>query len=162
MLKLLHLAAVTAVLATTLTVHAPSAFAGGGFAPPGIQPCFNPGGCNPPGPGGGLVPPPPGGGGGGGGGNGGLGGFGAGLVGGMIGGVLINGLNQPQTVVVQQPPVMVQPVPQPVMQPMPQPVMAGGDAHIQYCMTKYKSYKIPTNTYTSYSGQIKPCISPYM
>ena len=80
----------------------------------------------------------------------------------MIGGALINGLNQPQTVVVQQPPVMVQPVPQPMPQPMPQPVVAGGDAHVQYCLSKYKSYKIPTNTYTSYSGVIKPCISPYM
>ena len=76
----------------------------------------------------------------------------------MIGGALINGMNQPQTVVVQQPPVMVQPVPQ----PMPQPMMAGGNAHVQYCLAKYRSYKIPTNTYTSFSGQIKPCISPYM
>ena len=80
----------------------------------------------------------------------------------MIGGALINGLNQPQTVVVQQPAVMVQPVPQPMPQPMPQPVVAGGDAHVQYCLAKYKSYKIPTNTYTSYSGVIKSCISPYM
>lgn len=156
MQKFLHLAVVTAVLATTLTIHAPSAFAGGGFAPQGIQPCFDLGGCPPP------APPAGGGGGNGGGGNGGLGGFGAGLVGGMIGGALINGMNQPQTVVVQQPPVMVQPVPQPMPQPMPQPVAAGGNAHVQYCLAKYKSYKIPTNTYTSYSGVIKPCISPYM
>jgi hypothetical protein len=72
----------------------------------------------------------------------------AGFVGGMIGAAIVNGMAQPRrTVVVQQP----QAVP-----------VSNQNAHIQYCLQKYRSYVVQTNLYTAYSGQKKPCISPYM
>ncbi len=136
---------------TIMTQAMGSAFA---FEPVG-ELCLNPGGCptNPAFEGGGFAPNPPAGP------NppappagpnwGGIGGM---FVGAAIGGALVNGLNKkPQT-------VYVQPQPQPTYV---QPVSAG-NPHIAYCMSKFKTYDIPTNSYMSYSGVRKQCISQYM
>ncbi|MGR6432653.1 BA14K family protein [Rhizobium sp. PAMB 3174] len=38
---------------------------------------------------------------------------------------------------------------------------AGGDpAHVAWCQSRYRSYDTGTDTYRSYSGAIRPCISP--
>ncbi|MEM7067522.1 MAG: BA14K family protein [Pseudomonadota bacterium] len=45
-----------------------------------------------------------------------------------------------------------------------QPAQSGGqlsNEHYAYCINKYKSYKVATNTYTSFSGKTKYCNSPY-
>lgn len=136
----------------------PIANAGNHLVPPGIQPCFNPGGCGPAGGGGG--------GGGGGAGGGGLGPFGQGIATGIGAGIglgIVNGLSQPSQpqVIYQQQPVYVQPAPMPVG-PAPQPVSGGLSAHDQFCLGKYKSYNVGTKRYLSYSGQYKVCVSPYM
>lgn len=141
-------------LASDVTIVTSEAHAGNHFTPPGIQPCFNPGGCNnPPVGGGGIImpPPPPGPGGGGGG-----GGFGGGLGAGIGLGVglgIVNALRPPQ-VIYQQQPVYVQPV--------PQAVPVGLSPHDQFCLGKYKSYNIQTKHYLSFSGSYKLCVSPYM
>ena len=41
----MHAALAATLLATALVAAANTAHAGGGWTPPGIQPCFNPGGC---------------------------------------------------------------------------------------------------------------------
>ena len=35
-------------------------------------------------------------------------------------------------------------------------------AHYDYCFSRYRSYDLETNSFMSYSGVRKPCISPYM
>lgn len=140
-----------ALLSAAFNVGVPSvANAGSHFTPPGMVPCFNPGGCAlPPVGGGGIIklpppppaPPAPGG-----------GGFGSGLGAGLgvgIGLGIINSINRPRTVVVQQPAYV-------------QPVQSGLSAHDQYCLGKYKSYNVGTKKYFSYSGVFKYCSSPYM
>ncbi|MAY61341.1 MAG: hypothetical protein CML29_03945 [Rhizobiales bacterium] len=44
-----------------------------------------------------------------------------------------------------------------------QPVYAGGNsnAHVAWCLDRYRSYDIPTDTYMSHSGYRKYCNSPY-
>lgn len=37
----------------------------------------------------------------------------------------------------------------------------GGDPHGQWCTARYRSYDASDNTYRSYSGQRRPCRSPY-
>lgn len=34
-------------------------------------------------------------------------------------------------------------------------------AHLQWCATRYRSYRPVENSYRSYSGELRPCISPY-
>ena len=34
-------------------------------------------------------------------------------------------------------------------------------AHLQWCATRYRSYRRTENSYRSYSGELRPCISPY-
>jgi hypothetical protein len=36
-----------------------------------------------------------------------------------------------------------------------------GSAHVEWCSDRYRSYRPSTNTWTSYSGRIRRCISPY-
>jgi hypothetical protein len=33
--------------------------------------------------------------------------------------------------------------------------------HINWCMSRYRSYNVRTNTWVSYSGQVRQCISPF-
>jgi hypothetical protein len=37
----------------------------------------------------------------------------------------------------------------------------GGSAHVEWCLNRYRSYRPRTNTWTSYSGRVRRCISPY-
>lgn len=86
-----------------------------------------------------------------------------GIVGGIIGGIIAgsnNRRNQRQNVQqpIQQQPIQQQPIQQQVQ------VQQGGQfsqQHYQYCIGKYKSYVIQTNSYTAYSGQTRYCNSPY-
>ncbi|RWD61187.1 BA14K family protein [Mesorhizobium sp.] len=34
-------------------------------------------------------------------------------------------------------------------------------AHLQWCAARYRSYRPAENSYRSYSGELRPCISPY-
>ncbi|UCI06484.1 BA14K family protein [Mesorhizobium sp. B1-1-8] len=34
-------------------------------------------------------------------------------------------------------------------------------AHVEWCASRYRSYRPEENSYRSYSGEIRPCISPY-
>jgi hypothetical protein len=34
-------------------------------------------------------------------------------------------------------------------------------AHLQWCATRYRSYRPAENSYRSYGGELRPCISPY-
>lgn len=36
-----------------------------------------------------------------------------------------------------------------------------GSRHVEWCLDHYRSYNIRTNTWVSYSGRIRECISPY-
>lgn len=36
-----------------------------------------------------------------------------------------------------------------------------GSAHVRWCANRYRSYNVRTNTWVSYSGQVRQCISPY-
>jgi BA14K-like protein len=36
-----------------------------------------------------------------------------------------------------------------------------GSAHVEWCLNRYRSYRPRTNTWTSYSGRVRRCISPY-
>jgi hypothetical protein len=36
-----------------------------------------------------------------------------------------------------------------------------GNAHIRWCEDRYRSYNVRTNTWVSYSGEVRQCISPY-
>ena len=38
----------------------------------------------------------------------------------------------------------------------------GGDAHVQWCLDRYRSYNPRTDTYRGYDGYDHRCISPYM
>ena len=34
-------------------------------------------------------------------------------------------------------------------------------AHVEWCYSKYRSYRPETNSYTAYSGEVRSCVSPY-
>jgi hypothetical protein len=36
-----------------------------------------------------------------------------------------------------------------------------GNRHVRWCMDRYRSYRPRTNTWVSYSGEVRRCISPY-
>ncbi len=36
------------------------------------------------------------------------------------------------------------------------------DAHVEWCLRRYRSYNIRTNTFVTYKGKIRECISPYV
>ena len=36
-----------------------------------------------------------------------------------------------------------------------------GDAHVNWCLNRYRSYNPRTDMFLAYSGRYKPCISPY-
>ncbi|WP_287222783.1 BA14K family protein [Mesorhizobium sp.] len=35
-------------------------------------------------------------------------------------------------------------------------------AHVEWCASRYRSYRPSDDHYTSYSGEQRPCISPYL
>lgn len=40
-------------------------------------------------------------------------------------------------------------------------VGGGGSAHVRWCRNQYRSYVARTNTWVSYSGEVRQCRSPY-
>lgn len=38
---------------------------------------------------------------------------------------------------------------------------AYGSNHVEWCRNRYRSYNARTNTWLSYSGQVRQCVSPY-
>lgn len=43
----------------------------------------------------------------------------------------------------------------------PQRVYRSGNAHVQYCYNRYKSYRASDNTFQPYHGPRQQCVSPY-
>ena len=79
-----------------------------------------------------------------------------GVIGGIISGIVNNNRNQRQN---------QQQIGQPIGQNNVQPKVSSGgqfsNAHYSHCLNKYKSYQIATNTYTTFGGQTRQCMSPY-
>jgi hypothetical protein len=36
-----------------------------------------------------------------------------------------------------------------------------GSRHVEWCLNRYRSYNVRTNTWVAYSGHVRQCISPY-
>jgi hypothetical protein len=36
-----------------------------------------------------------------------------------------------------------------------------GSSHVEWCMNRYRSYNVRTNTWVAYSGRVHQCVSPY-
>ena len=36
-----------------------------------------------------------------------------------------------------------------------------GSRHVEWCLNRYRSYNVRTNTWVSYSGRVHQCVSPY-
>ena len=36
-----------------------------------------------------------------------------------------------------------------------------GSNHVEWCLNRYRSYNVRTNTWVSYSGRVHHCVSPY-
>jgi preprotein translocase subunit Sec61beta len=36
-----------------------------------------------------------------------------------------------------------------------------GSNHVEWCLNRYRSYNVRTNTWRSYSGHVRQCVSPY-
>ncbi len=79
--------------------------------------------------------------------------FVGGLVGGVVGGVIGSSRRRsPDVVYVEPRPVYREPV---VIH------RSAGNAHINWCYNRYRSYDSRSDTYVSYSGRRKYCNSPY-
>ena len=52
--------------------------------------------------------------------------------------------------------------PRVIIRPAPRVIIRGGyNAHIRWCMNRYGSYNPNTDTFLSYDGYYKRCVSPY-
>ena len=80
--------------------------------------------------------------------------FVGGLVGGVVGGVIGSSRRSrsPDVVYVEPRPVYREPV---VVH------RSVGNAHVNWCYSRYRSYDARTDTYVAYSGRVKYCNSPY-
>ena len=79
--------------------------------------------------------------------------FVGGLVGGVVGGVIGSSHrrhSRPDVVYVEPRRVYREPV-----------YVDRGNAHVNWCYNRYRSYRARTNTYISYGGRAKHCFSPY-
>lgn len=45
--------------------------------------------------------------------------------------------------------------------PAPAPVYASGNAHVNWCLSRYRSYDVRSDTYQPYNGPRRYCNSPY-
>ncbi len=78
--------------------------------------------------------------------------FVGGLVGGVVGGVIGSSRRRsPDVVYVQPRPVYREPV---VIH------RSHGSAHVNWCLNRYRSYDVRTDTYVAFSGRVKYCNSP--
>ncbi|MEM7067521.1 MAG: BA14K family protein [Pseudomonadota bacterium] len=87
-----------------------------------------------------------------------------GIVGGIIGGIIAGSSKRKQQQAAQPQYIQQQPIQQqPVQQHSVQSQQGGGfsQAHYQYCMNRYKSYQIATNSFTAFSGETRYCNSPH-
>ena len=80
--------------------------------------------------------------------------FVGGLVGGVVGGVIGSSRRSrsPDVVYVEPRRVYREPV---VVR------RSSGNAHVNWCYSRYRSYDARTDTYVAYSGRVKYCNSPY-
>jgi len=77
--------------------------------------------------------------------------FVGGLVGGVVGGVIGSSRRRsPDVVYVEPRRVYREPV-----------YVNRGNAHVNWCYNRYRSYQARSNTYVSYGGRVKQCRSPY-
>lgn len=78
--------------------------------------------------------------------------FVGGLVGGVVGGVIGSSHRRraPDVVYVEPRRVYREPA-----------RVRGGNAHVNWCYSRYRSYQARSNTYVSYGGRVKQCYSPY-
>jgi hypothetical protein len=37
----------------------------------------------------------------------------------------------------------------------------GGNSHVRWCLDRYRSYNVRSNTWVSYNGEVRQCRSPY-
>ncbi|WP_137387792.1 BA14K family protein [Rhodoligotrophos defluvii] len=65
----------------------------------------------------------------------------------------------------ERPPVVIPAPPPPVYYgrpvPPPPPVYGVGNAHVRWCLNRYRSYDPGSNTFVGYDGRRRPCVSPY-
>lgn len=78
--------------------------------------------------------------------------FVGGLVGGVVGGVIGSSQRRrsPDVVYVEPRRVYREPV-----------YVNRGNAHVNWCYSRYRSYQASSNTYISYGGRVRQCRSPY-
>lgn len=97
-------------------------------------------------------------------------GLAAGAVLGLGAGLLINRPPPPPRVYYAPPPppppVVYYPAPPPVYYPPPPPAPVYYDrrwteAHIEWCLDRYRSYNPATNMFTGYDGYQRQCVGPY-
>lgn len=92
-------------------------------------------------------------------------GFVAGAAVGVGAGLLINRPPPPPRVYYAPPPVVYYPAPAPAYYPPPPPPAyydrGWTEAHIEWCLTRYRSYNPATNTFIGYDGYQHQCRGPY-
>lgn len=84
--------------------------------------------------------------------------FVGGLVGGVIGGAIGSSRRrsrEPDVVYVQPRRRVI------VEEPVVVRRRGGTRAHIDWCLNRYRSYDVRSDTYVSYSGRVRPCLSPF-
>jgi hypothetical protein len=71
----------------------------------------------------------------------------------------------PPRVYYAPPPVIYAPPPPVVYAPPPPPPVYYGrawtEAHVEWCITRYRSYNPATNTFVGYDGYVHQCVGPY-
>jgi hypothetical protein len=92
-------------------------------------------------------------------------GFAAGAALGVGAGLLINRPPPPPRAYYAPPPVVYYPAPAPAYYPPPPPPAyydrGWTEAHIEWCLDRYRSYNPATNTFTGYDGYQHVCRGPY-
>jgi hypothetical protein len=86
-----------------------------------------------------------------------------GIVGGIIGGAIGSAARrrhrEPDVVYVEPRPVYREPV-YVERRVITRPAYSG-NAHVNWCYRKYRSYQESSNTYVTYGGRVRQCYSPY-
>lgn len=76
--------------------------------------------------------------------------FVGGLVGGIVGGAIGSSRRNRDVVYVERRTVYQEPR-----------YVNRGNAHVNWCLNRYRSYSVRTDTYVSYGGRVRYCNSPY-
>jgi len=84
------------------------------------------------------------------------------FVGGLVGGVIGGAIGSSRRRHYREPDVVyVQPRRRVIVE---EPVVrrrGGTRAHIDWCLNRYRSYDVRSDTYVSYGGRVRPCLSPF-